>query len=164
MNRFFFPTLRFLCLSAFLLLAHCSNTVLSPSDISSETLLSSPDTLKIDSNTIVLNTFLFRDFEPGGEQNGRPLKSLIYLTTVDSSNLTLSIEFEKIFIINGSEIWSSVFSDKKSSIQKPFEIDAIAENGPKWEPEIYVDVIVNFKIGSKKYQIKAIDQFIYKEN
>ncbi len=60
-----------------------SDSVSVPPDIPIETLLAAPDTLNIEDQSIVLTTYLWRDFQPLSPPNGKPLiapmKILIYI-------------------------------------------------------------------------------------
>lgn len=148
-------------LIAFILI-RCSNPVSGPPDIPIKVLLSSPDTLKIESQPIVLRTYLWRDFMPISPPDGKPLIALIYIETPDSSNLPSSISSDAVYIVNNNQVWKTFFSseDRPPDELKPYRITKIARDGPKWGPNVYVDVVVRILHGNKKYLLKAGRQYI----
>ncbi len=138
------------------------NSILSPEEISKETLLAAPDTIEIGNQKIFLTTYLQRDFMPVSPPDGKPLNAVVYIETVDSSDIPGSLEAQAIYIINGNEVWESFFSDDVPPENSSFRLVKIARDGPKWEPGIYVDVIVLLTIGKEQKLLKASDQYIYR--
>lgn len=133
-----------------------------PVDIPIETLLSAPETLNIENQTIVLSTSMWRDFMPMSPPEGRPLVALIYIATIDSTLITSSIIVEAIYIVNKDQIWKSFFSEEVPDTIEliPFRITKIIRNGPKWTPRIYVDVIVRIKVKGNYFLLRASKQYI----
>jgi len=144
------------------LVVQCSDPVSVPPDIPIETLLASPDTLNIENQSVVLTTYLWRDFQPISPPNGKPLIALVYIETPDSSNLPSSMNSNAIYIVYNNQVWKSFFSteERPPDEMKPFRITKIARDGPKWGPNVYVDVIVRIKVGEKVYLLRAGEQYI----
>jgi len=140
----------------------CEDPFSSPPEIPIETLLSASDTVEVDSQKIFLTTYLWRDFMPVSPPNGKPLIALVYMETVDSVEITSSLNPEAIYIINGNHVWSSYFSDENPPNNLSFKLAKIARNGPKWDSGIYVDVIVLLTFGKERIFLKASDQIIYR--
>ncbi len=141
-------------------LAGCTDPLSTPPDIPINELLSSPDTLKIENQKIVMRTYLWRDFMPISPPNGKPLIALVYIETIDSSTISPSISADAIYVVNGTEVWKSYFSKEAAGEQKPFRIIKIARDGPKWGPGIYVDVVVSLRINGANCLLKAPHQYI----
>jgi len=157
-NFSYLPLLLFI--SSFLI--HCTDPISVPPDIPEETLLSAPDTLNVENQDIILSTYLWRDFQPVSFANGKTLVALVYIETADSSIISLSINPDAVYIVDNNRVWKSFLSaeERPSSELKPFRIAKIAHDGPKWGPDIYVDVIVRIIAGGKDYLLKASKQYI----
>ncbi len=80
------------------LFIQCSDPVSVPPDIPIETLLAAPDTLNIEDQSIVLTTYLWRDFQPISPPNGKPLIALVYIETPDSSDIPVPLDPNAIYI------------------------------------------------------------------
>jgi hypothetical protein len=152
----------YILLSMFILYFYnCSNTTSSLDNIPFEILLTAPERLVIEDKEIKLKSFLWRDFTPG-IHGGGPLTALLFIETSDSSKIPISINPEAIYVINKTSVWNSLFSEEEPAPDqvKPYRIIKIARNGPKWEPEIFVDVIVKIVFNKKIHLLKASHQLI----
>jgi len=140
----------------------CSDPVSVPPDIPIETLLAAQDTLSFENQSVVLTTYLWRDFQPISPPNGKPLIALVYIETPDSSDLPSSLNPNAIYIVYNNQVWKSFFSteERPPDELKPFRITKIARDGPKWGPNVYVDVIVRISAGDKVYLLRASEQYI----
>ena len=124
-----------------------------------ELISKSYDTLEVDSNTFVLDAFLWRNFMPITELGGEPMISINWLREIDSNYIPDNIDLIEQYVINNDSIWISDFENESRPPQPDYMIEKISRDGPKWGPEIYVDVI------SKVYN-SAKDEayYIRKEN
>ncbi len=149
-----------LFISSFLF--QCSNPVSAPPDIPMETLLSAPDTLNIENQKLILSTYMWRDFQPISPPNGKPLIALVYIETVDSSVISSSIIANAVYIVYNNQVWKSFFTDGNLSPSelKSYRIAKIVREGPKWGPNVYVDVIVRIMSENKFLLLRASDQYI----
>lgn len=144
------------------LFIQCSDPVSVPPDIPIETLLAAPDTMNIENQSIVLTTYLWRDFQPISPPNGKPLIALVYIETPDSSDIPVLLDPNAIYIVYNNQVWKSFFSteERPPDELKPYKITKIARDGPKWGPNVYVDVIVRILDGDKVYLLRASEQYI----
>jgi len=144
------------------LFIQCSNPVSVPPDIPIETLLAAPDTLNIENQNIDLTTYLWRDFQPISPPDGKPLIALVFIETPDSADIPASLNPNAIYIVYNNQVWKSFFSkeERPPDELKPFRITRIARDGPKWGPDVYVDVIVRILAGDKVYLLRASEQYI----
>lgn len=151
-----------LSLLATTLFIQCSDPVSVPPDIPIETLLAAPDTMNIENQSIVLTTYLWRDFQPISPPNGKPLIALVYIETPDSSDIPVLLDPNAIYIVYNNQVWKSFFSteERPPDELKPYKITKIARDGPKWGPNVYVDVIVRILDGDKVYLLRASEQYI----
>ncbi len=99
------------------------------------------DTLKIESNSFVLDAYLWRDFMPISPSDGKPMISINWLRNIDSTEISSNIDLIKQFVIYNDSIWISEYENESRPIQPEFKIEKVSREGPKWGPKIYVDVI-----------------------
>jgi len=134
--------------------------------ISIDTLLSAPEQVEIDGHRYVLETYLWRDFMPNCPPDGRPLIALIKISTADSSEFPSSIDTDRSWVIKDEKVWETKFSKEKVPPEFPgdHKLKKIARNGPKWSPEIQVDVVVRIidTQNNKTYLLRALKQMIYR--
>ncbi len=123
-------------------------------------LKSSPENIVLGNNEFVLTTYLSRDFMPIAEENGSPMMCLNTLTEKDSLTISHSIELKKQYVIKGNEIWTADYSEIKKPNDYTFE--GFVREGPKWGPNINVDVVCEFEISGTTYRVLAKSQEINK--
>jgi len=149
-----------------LLLIGCkddSNPVVVPKEIPLETLLAAPETLSVAGQNIFLTTELWRDFMPISPPDGKPLIAIAYIATIDSTDISQEIDADAIYVIKGNDIWRAyLYNGEFPSYQnQPSRLIKIARDGPKWQTQILVDVVVNITYQNQNYLLKAKDQFIH---
>lgn len=123
-----------------------------------EELRSSPETIIIGSNYLILKIYLWRDFMPIAEENGSKLFCNSKLTDVDNVPILNSITLNKLYVIKGDEIWATNYSEIRNNTS--FILEGIANGGPKWGPDIEVDVVCEFANSGTIYRILAKSQWI----
>ncbi len=123
-------------------------------------LRSSPETVMIGSNYLMLTTYLWRDFMPIAEEGGSKLFCNSMLTDVDNVGISNSITLSRLYVIKGDEIWKTSFSKTIKNIA--YILEGKATGGPKWGPDIEVDVVCEFQNAGTTYRILAKSQWITK--
>lgn len=123
-------------------------------------LKSSPEQIEIGTQTFFLTTYLWRDFMPIAEENGSLMMCVNSLTEKDSLTITHSIELKKQYVINGDKVWTADYSETKKPTD--FVIKEVVHDGPKWGPNINVDVVCEFDISGTVYRVLAKSQKINK--
>ena len=109
-----------------------------------------------------LETCLWRDFMPISPPNGWPLIARVSVVEQNGNPIASDLKLEYLWVIKGSKIWATIFSDEALLPSPQNELDGIARNGPKWEPEIQVDVVVGLRRGDGSLELlRAADQWIY---
>lgn len=121
-------------------------------------LKSSPEQVNINENHLVLSTELWRDFMPIAEEEGSKMMCLNWLE--DSNNLPLvsSLTLKKQYVINGDEVWGASYED--IHYKNDFTLEGRVGDGPKWGPDIAVDVVCEFENNGTTYRIIAKSQMI----
>jgi len=139
-----------------------SNPVEVPKEIPLETLHAAPETLSVAGQNIYLSTYMWRDFMPISPPDGKPLIAVVYIGTTDSTDISTEIDADVIYVIKGNEIWRAyLHKEEFPSYQNPPRgLIKVARDGPKWQTQILVDVVVNVNYRNNNYLLKAKDQFI----
>jgi len=88
-----------------------------------------------------LHAYLWRDFMPICPPNGRNLVSVNRLVDMDSVRIPDNIILSQQFVINGDSLWVAEYKLEERET-KPYIIEKISVNGPKWATDIVVKVIV----------------------
>lgn len=130
--------------------------------LASELRLSS-DTIMVGENTLALNTYVYRDFMPVAEEDGSPMISVCMLADIDSLFLLSQVSMKKQFVIHGDLVWSVDF--ERTTETSAYSMEGVSSGGPKWGPQINVDVVCEFSYNGKLYgRIIARDQKIHRTN
>ncbi len=142
----------------------CSqNPVSAPPDISINQLLASPDTISVDGTQLYLATYMWRSFQPICPPDGTPLIAICYVTGTDTTQLPSTISADAVWIVYDNQVWKSWFTNEPppSDELRPNRIVKYARDGPKWGPQINVDVIVRVTDQKGNSQlVRASDQWI----
>lgn len=123
-------------------------------------LKSSPENLLIGNNNLILTANLWRDFMPVAEENGSKMICLDQLTEVDRIPILSTIELKKQYVIKGSEVWIADYSEIRKGID--YILEGYVNGGPKWGPNIEVDVVCEFENSGTTYRILAKSVLIHK--
>lgn len=116
--------------------------------------------LSIDGHTYFLNAGVARDFMPGSYENGSPMMGGSDLTDKDTLDMDNGIFLKKQYVVKGNEIWIADFSEV--SLVQSHVLRGTVRNGPKWGPDITVDIVCEFQKNGTTYQIIAKSQTILK--
>jgi hypothetical protein len=112
----------------------------------------------IDGRVYTLAVDLWRDFMPPVEPDGTSLMVAVYILVDWEESFPDNINAEKIWIINGEEIWFSMLEDFVSNGDSHI-YKKRADGGPKWGPGIEVDVVVELRTSiGEKYYLTARNQ------
>ena len=99
------------------------------------------DTLIIESNKLVLDAYLWRDFMPISPSDGKAMISINWLRDIDSTEILDNIDLIEQYVIYNDSIWIAEYENETSTTQPDYKIEKISREGPKWGPKIYVNVI-----------------------
>lgn len=137
------------------------NSIISnPTKESLASLQAAPEHITIENRTYRLKTVLWRDFQPSSPPDGKPLIAVVKIIPNDTLKFPANIDADHLWVVNGQEIWSTSFSDEDIP-QDEYRLERIARNGPKWGPDITVDVIIRLIVNNHDtYLLKASNQTI----
>lgn len=126
---------------------------------------SAPERITLENREFVLETYLLRNFMPICPPDGWGLMAFVAITATDSLEFPSHIDTDHIWIINGSRVWESNFSNDFRPPHTIYQLTKVARNGPKWGhmggPFTFVDVIVRVvDSNNQRYLLKASHQII----
>lgn len=122
-------------------------------------LRSSATDVNIENRTLLLTTNLWRDFMPStNETNGGGLLCVNNLTTIDNMPIQNTVKLKRQYIVNGDKIWTADYNEVRTKADS--KLEGVVRNGPKWGPNITVDVICEFEHAGNTYRILAKSQQI----
>lgn len=136
----------------------CKKDSVDDDSVFLEMLRSSPDSVFVGTNSFGVEAFLWRDFMPVTEQNGDPLRSLVKLQVGDNQILPENVIMMSQYVINGDNYWTADFDDVRNNSQT--EIEGLSSDGPKWGPDIQVDVVLEFALDGELYRVMDRNQEI----
>lgn len=135
-------------------------SVSEPPDIPISELLAADDTITVEGRQLFLSTYMWRDFQPISPPDGKPLIAIVYVTATDTARLPISISTDAIWVVFNNQVWKSWFTNQQIMTNGLNQIAKLARDGPKWGPEVYVDVIVRVKHGQGNQFLRASNQWI----
>ena len=97
---------------------------------------------------------------PIAEENGNPMISACLLADVDSLVFSSAVSMKKQYVINGDLVWGIDF--ERTTETSAYSIESVSSGGPKWGPEINVDVVCEFAYQGTTYRIIARNQEIHR--
>jgi hypothetical protein len=110
-------------------------------------LQTAPTKVNIDGRNYTLDAYVWRDFMPSIGKPNRGLMANVNLVAEDGEAIPAKLTLDKLWVINGSEIWET----------KPGN----ARSGPQWQPGAPVDVVAQIKgINGKTYLLRNPSQQI----
>jgi hypothetical protein len=142
----------------------CSFSILISCTQFADELLSVPEQIEIDGREYMLDADLWRDFFPPCPPNGSPLFCIIYVIATDSLPFPSSLDADVAWVIKDGDVWSTQLEDPEMpSLYEYILKKRTAEDGPRWGPHIYVDVVVRIiDDQDSTYLLKASDIWIHR--
>jgi hypothetical protein len=126
---------------------------------SADELRSSPTNVIIDGSSFTLDATVWRDFSPPTSSDGDPMRSTIHLNLISGPEILNQVHLVRQYVIMGDEVWAA---DLFNLTIGSSTYEGTSENGPKWGPNISVDVVLEFTYNGKSYKILVTDQNIEK--
>jgi hypothetical protein len=135
--------------------------VASPPDVPLAVLHAAPDTIVVGGRQLSLSAYLWRDFMPISPADGKPLVAVLTICAADTAKLPASISCDAVWVVHDQEIWKAWLHGETPGNVKPNQISRTARDGPKWGPNVFVDVIVRVGDGSGQTRLlRAPHQWI----
>jgi hypothetical protein len=161
-----YPTIVFiLAISGFVLESCEKPAVFEDDELIMSLYRSARDTLSFEGSHYILETELYRNLMPGGPvPEKRPLISIVYVVNMDSLDISDEWKADKLYVIHENLIYACVPDILENSSQPDFKQSYICREGPEWETDIIVDVVLKFTDQStgEIYYLISRDQVIQK--
>jgi len=116
------------------------STVVNDADLQNK-LLQSPNQITYKGAVYSLDAYAWRDFMPPVAPDGKPMSISTKLIRTDNQAVPKTITIGKLYAIQGNDIWISDYNQVKDT-RFPSSIEKTAHDGPKWEPNSTVDIVV----------------------
>jgi len=122
----------------------------------------SKDTIIIESKSYITEADLTRNFYPSFLPTNKKLFTHINLVNIDSLPVPNTIDIIKLYVVNDQQIWISNPLRDESDFVPVYKICRVSKNGPKWDTDIFVDVVIKIENEStmKSYLLIAKEQQI----
>lgn len=124
-------------------------------------LRAAPTQIIIAGRSYKIEAFIWRDFMPISPPDGKPMIASIKLIAEDGNSVPSNLVPEKLWALKSDdeEVWETNFTDEPRFSEGMVEI--VARNGPKWEPDTEIDVVVQLSDGENKtYLLRSPSQKI----
>ncbi len=124
-------------------------------------LQAAPASVIVGRQTLVLVPFLWRDFMPISPPDGKPLVAVLRVQANDGTALAATFRVDGAWVINGAEVWTASVGEETLASPSRVYYEVVARDGPKWGPNVRVDVVVRIRESSGSSQLlRAAAQLI----
>lgn len=120
-------------------------------------LRSSPTYVDIDGSYLTLDAYVWRDYTPPTAPDGDPLRSSITLNLISGPEILSQVQLIRQYVIYGNEVWAADIFDLEIGTST---LQGTSSNGPKWGPDVLVDVVLEFTYNGKNYKLLSPNQNI----
>jgi hypothetical protein len=121
---------------------------------------SAPAIVQVAGQSLTLETFLWRDFQPSSPPDGKPLLVVVRVHAAGDIAVSDAVRFDGVWVVNGADVWGSKLDATPYASLVPY-LEGTARNGPKWGPGIRVDVVVRLRdANGGAVLLRARDQLI----
>jgi hypothetical protein len=133
------PDFRVLALAAMMALPGCRSG--RPATLSTAQLREVPLQVTFGGQTLVLESYLWRDFMPVAPKEGRPLAAVLRLRA-RGEPVSRAVEVDSAWVIWGDRVWATA---PKADAQSGGDRELLARGGPRWPPGTEVEVVVRLR-------------------
>lgn len=105
-------------------------------------LRNAPAELSFAGATVRLETYLWRDFAPMSPPDGKPLIAALRVRDVNGTAIPDALHADSAWILNGELAWATGVREEQARTPGASFFEVIARDGPKWGPNVQVDVVV----------------------
>jgi len=152
---------RMFALALCLVAASCQNPV-TPS-LPLDDLLAAPLVFEINGRQFKLETFVWRDLMPTVDPDGFRLNAAVYLTAVDGQPFPDEIDSNRIWVINGEDVWETTYlgESRPRDSAHLYQLEKVANGGPRWDVGAQVEVVVRVTVSTAaRCLLRATEQTI----
>jgi hypothetical protein len=112
-----------------------------------------PTEVVLDGKSLSLSAYLWRDFNPSSPPDGTPMMAVFKVATSDKKPFPSGVRMDRAWVLFGEQMWET--SKFRAQVKRPPDgkdswvncphspvCEADARDGPKWGPDVFVDVVV----------------------
>jgi hypothetical protein len=100
---------------------------------------------------------------PISPPDGTPLAGVVFINALDTLSIASTLSSDAVWIVYQQQVWKSWLSRQSypPSELKKNQLAMTFNNGPKWGPNVYVEVIARvLDSGGNMHLVRASDQWI----
>jgi hypothetical protein len=140
-------------------LVSCSNDPAGPGGSVAE-LRGAPVSVDVAGRTLSLESHLWRDFMPITPPQGQPLAAVLRIHA-NTGALPSGLEASAVWVVYGDQVWATEDLEIRPPDAAQSYLEVVARNGPKWGPDVTVDVVVRLvDAEDRRWLLRAADQTI----
>ncbi|HKK09418.1 MAG TPA: hypothetical protein VJ939_01215 [Bacteroidales bacterium] len=119
------------------------------------------NSFRLNGDLYTLEAFAWRDFMPISPPDGKALISINRLINNNSNPIADELNMVQQYVIYDHSVWVTGYEKGSGNSSINWQREKVSGNGPKWGPNVYVDVIsvVRNTITNKEYYL--IDRKIH---
>jgi hypothetical protein len=146
----------------FIVFAACDgSTPTSPADVALAELRAAALRVVVEGQTLTITTSLWRDFMPVSPPDGQPLTAVITIRSNDGRPVSERITADASWVLFDNESWRAAPEQRPRPQTSPV-YELVVRNGPKWGPNVTVDVVVRLIDSTGRAALlRAADQSIH---
>ena len=85
----------------------------------------------------------------------------LQVQTGDGSAVPASVTADTVWLVHGTEVWSGVPREERPRRDTAPIYELVARDGPKWEPGVLVDVVVQLRdANGRASRLRAAKQLV----
>ncbi|WP_229068452.1 hypothetical protein [Actinoplanes sp. DH11] len=118
-----------------------------------------PETVTVAGATVRIEAYLWRDFMPICPPDGQPLIASVRILA-EPAALPATLRADRIVVVHGGEVWVAPLVEEYPGSREAAGFQVVARNGPKWDPNVTVDVVVELR-DEQRYVVGASGVLIH---
>jgi hypothetical protein len=121
-------------------------------------LRTAPTSVAVAGKTLLLESYLWRDFMPVAPPNGTSLMVVLRVKTSDGSTVPTSVTADGAWVVFEEDVWATEVEEEfpRDIVAPNYEV--VARGGPKWGPGVSVDVVVRLRHEGREHLLRVADQ------
>jgi len=125
-------------------------------------LSSIPQRIVVAGESLMLETYIWRDFMPISPPDGRAMIAAVSVKTLSADKFPAGIYSDSLWLFKNGDTWATTFSNEDRP-GDPYVLSKVARDGPLWKPGIAVDAVVRLKDShGNTWLLKAVNQTIHR--
>ena len=141
----------------------CSSDPAGPRPRPAPELRATPVRVTVDGTALLLESYLWRDFQPSSPPDGKPLIAVLRIKSADGSEVPQGVRADAVWVVFGDDVWAAPIAEERPRGAPAEGFEVVARDGPKWGPGVTVDVVVRLRdAAGRTVLLRAPDQPIHR--